>query len=102
MHEYDVNRNQLAEKAGVARSFITRVLSGNVNVTTSTMAKLAHALDAKVCVHIAPKPTKVYFMESNDHASWTALAQSSASDTPVANERSDEVETKQVNIAAWG
>lgn len=101
MDETDVNRNQLADRAGVARSFITRVLSGNANVTTSTMAKLAHALDTKVCVHLAPKAAKVYFMESHDGSTWSALAQADASDRTAVRERSEAVETKQLDIPAW-
>lgn len=63
MDEESVNRKQLAERVGVQPSYITRVLNGDANFTALTMARLAHALGARVAVHLAPKEADVRWVD---------------------------------------
>lgn len=59
MEAENINRAQLAALVGTKPSYITRVLNGNTNFTALTMARLAHALGARVAVHLAPKDADV-------------------------------------------
>lgn len=44
MKELGVNQTTLAKRMKVSRPYITKVLSGDVNFSFTTAAKLAHAL----------------------------------------------------------
>ena len=59
MEAENISRAQLASLVGKKPSYITRVLDGNSNFTAMTMARLAHALGARVAVHLAPKDADV-------------------------------------------
>jgi len=48
MDEQRISRTELAERIGVKRQFITRILNGNPNITLLTLVKVATALNAKL------------------------------------------------------
>ena len=48
MDEQGISRSELADRIGVKRQFITRILSGNPNITLLTLVKVATALNAKI------------------------------------------------------
>jgi transcriptional regulator with XRE-family HTH domain len=54
MHEQDVNRTELARRAGVSKSNITQLLSGDHNMRLTTVADLLYALDSKLTVSPVP------------------------------------------------
>jgi transcriptional regulator with XRE-family HTH domain len=51
----DLTRKELAERLGVSQPTLSRWLSGNENLTVSTMCRLAAAMDAAVHIHVADK-----------------------------------------------
>jgi transcriptional regulator with XRE-family HTH domain len=44
MEEKGLNQSQLAEKMGVSRGYISRILSGNENMSIKNVAKVLHVL----------------------------------------------------------
>ncbi len=48
MHEQKLNQTALAEKTGKPKSYVSRVLSGTVNLTLKTVAEFEAALGADV------------------------------------------------------
>jgi plasmid maintenance system antidote protein VapI len=56
-----LSRKELAERVGVSQPTLSRWLSGNENLTISTMCRLAAAVDAAVHIHVADK---------NDRGRW--------------------------------
>ena len=48
MDEQGISRSELADRIGVKRQFITRILNGNPNITLLTLVKVATALNAKI------------------------------------------------------
>jgi transcriptional regulator with XRE-family HTH domain len=50
----NVNQSELAKRMGVSKSSVSRILSGNRNMTLETLAKMAFALDCKVDVQLKP------------------------------------------------
>ena len=63
MDESGVSRTQLAERMGVSRAYITRILRTDYNLTAETMVKVALALEARVSLHLHPKATRVRWQE---------------------------------------
>jgi len=55
MDENQITRSELARRLNVKRSFITRVLSGDENVTLKTLLKLSRALVCELKVSIGNK-----------------------------------------------
>lgn len=55
MEEFGLSKSELAEKMGVKRSFVTRLLSGNNNFTLETMVRIARSLDCSLRSHLEPK-----------------------------------------------
>ncbi|HSK79778.1 MAG TPA: helix-turn-helix transcriptional regulator [Thermoanaerobaculia bacterium] len=53
----------LASRLGVSTAQVSKVLSGQENVTIETMAKFADALDAVVHIHVAKKGVQVQWRE---------------------------------------
>lgn len=51
----DLSRKELAERVGVSQPTLSRWLSGNENLTVSTMCRLAAAMDAAIHIHVADK-----------------------------------------------
>jgi transcriptional regulator with XRE-family HTH domain len=50
MQSQGVTRSALAKRIGSSPAYISKLFSGPANISAETMTKLAHALDAKVCM----------------------------------------------------
>jgi transcriptional regulator with XRE-family HTH domain len=59
----NVQGKDLATRLGVSATQVSKVLSGQENVTVETMAKFADALDAIVHVHVAKRGMQVQWQE---------------------------------------
>lgn len=66
-----LSRKELAERVGVSQPTLSRWLSGNENLTVSTMCRLAAAMDAAVHIHVADK---------NDRGRWLSEAGMASND----------------------
>jgi transcriptional regulator with XRE-family HTH domain len=66
MDQIGLSRADLARKLGTSQAAITNTLRGDANLTIDRMARLAHALDSTVHVHLAPAATKVRWFEVHD------------------------------------
>lgn len=47
MKELGLSKNEVAERAGMKPSALSRIISGEQNLTLATIAKLEHALDVR-------------------------------------------------------
>lgn len=54
MQEKDINKAQLSRLAGVSKSNITQLLSGDHNMQLTTIADLLYALDSKLSISAVP------------------------------------------------
>ena len=54
MEEKGVSKAELAKRAGVSKSNITQLLSGDHNMRLTTVADLLYSLDSKLEVSVAP------------------------------------------------
>lgn len=59
MKRSDVSRTELAERAELHPSQVTRILSGDHNMTVRTMAKLAAALGIELRLELGDRPVAV-------------------------------------------
>lgn len=59
MEHRRLNQVEFAEKAGVAKQFLTKIFRGG-NCTIETMVKLAFALDYKLSIHLSPRTNVGY------------------------------------------
>jgi len=55
MDRQGVNRRELAQRVGVSRQHITKLLNGSVNVTLRTLVKIACALESRPSFTLAPR-----------------------------------------------
>jgi len=55
MEELNINRTELAERLGVKKPFVTKLLNGNHNLTVKTMVSIAQALECELVLDICPK-----------------------------------------------
>jgi transcriptional regulator with XRE-family HTH domain len=55
MQEQKLKRVDLAERLNVSKSFITKILNGNPNMTVKTMVSIANALNCNLWVDLYPK-----------------------------------------------
>ena len=55
MRERDMSRVELAQRLGVSKAFVTKLLNGNTNLTIRTMVSLAAALECELLVDIQPR-----------------------------------------------
>ncbi len=55
MEELDINRSELAERLGVSKAFVTKLLNGNPNLTIKTMMSLADVLGCDLNLDLYPK-----------------------------------------------
>ena len=56
--QQNLNQTQLAARAGMNASKISLIETSSKNVTLSTLARVAHALDAKVRIEFVPRKRK--------------------------------------------
>ncbi|HEX6901013.1 MAG TPA: helix-turn-helix transcriptional regulator [Thermoanaerobaculia bacterium] len=59
----DVHGKNLAARLGISPTQVSKVLSGQENITVETMAKFADALDAVVHIHVAKRGVQVEWRE---------------------------------------
>ena len=74
MNVRGISKAELAKLAGVSAPYITRVMSGNANLSMQSMAKLAKALGSVVHVHVAPRGIAVDWVEEYRKSSRNRLA----------------------------
>jgi len=65
MSQQGITRAELARKLGTSAAAITQTLRGDANLSIERMARLAHALDAALHVHLAPANSKVHWLETH-------------------------------------
>src|SRR6266571_1109100 len=56
MQERNMSRVELAQRLGVSKAFVTKLLNGNPNLTIRTMVSIADALECKLLIDIPPCP----------------------------------------------
>ncbi len=59
MEELKINRVELANRLGVSKAFVTKLLNGNPNMTIKTIISIALALDCQLYQDIYPQGFKV-------------------------------------------
>jgi transcriptional regulator with XRE-family HTH domain len=78
MQQLEVHRAELARRLGTSAAAVTMALRGDANLTLERMARMAHALDATVHVHVAPRAASVKWFESHDGAKAERQANAAA------------------------
>lgn len=63
MDEQGVTKSALAKRIDSSPAYISKLFGGPANISAETMAKLAHALDAKVHIHLASKDASVRWFD---------------------------------------
>ncbi len=69
MDEKGINKTKLSRLAGVSKSNITQLLSGDQNMRLTTVADLLYALDSKLAVSAVPLDIDS-IRESTDFNQW--------------------------------
>lgn len=59
MERAGINRSELAERMGVPPSRITKMLSGDSNLTIETLVRASHAVGAELKIRFQPAKTSV-------------------------------------------
>lgn len=59
LKELNLSRTELANKLGVSKAFITKLLNGNPNLTIKTMVSIAKALDCNLELDLCPKEYEI-------------------------------------------
>ena len=54
MDKRNISRSALAERLGVNRAYISKILNAPPNLTVRSIAAIAIALDAKACIELVP------------------------------------------------
>lgn len=98
MQERDISKAELAEIAGVSKSNITQLLSGDQNMRLSTVADLLFALRARL--EVKPVPVEIELNDILDSTSsitqddWTfvgSFATASSGYETIHNQEADEL-----------
>ena len=55
MRDQNMSRAEIAERLGVSRAYVTKILNGNPNLTIKTMLRLAEALGRELSIQFVPK-----------------------------------------------
>ena len=55
MRDQQISRAEVAERLGVSRAYVTKVLNGNPNLTIRTLLKLSDALGRELAIRFVPK-----------------------------------------------
>lgn len=66
MQQVRLSRADLARRLGTSAAAVTVALRGDANLTIDRMVRMAHALDAQICVHVAAKSSHVRWFEVHD------------------------------------
>jgi transcriptional regulator with XRE-family HTH domain len=96
MLQLKVNRAELARRLGTSAAAVTMALRGDANLTLDRMARMAHALEALVNVHVAPQTASVKWFELHDGATDEQLANAAT----WARMKSEEQNGRPVSTAA--
>jgi len=54
-----LKKKDLADRLGVSRPYISKILRGDANLTIETIGRLAYALDAEATINLRPKESKI-------------------------------------------
>lgn len=54
MEELGINRSQLAERLGVSRAMVTKMLRGNTNFTVRSLVELSRTLKCRISIQLPP------------------------------------------------
>jgi len=55
MSELNINRTEFAQRLGVSKAFVTKLLNGNPNLTIKTMMSIADVLNCDLNLDLYPK-----------------------------------------------
>src|SRR2546430_5861333 len=61
MRDQQISRAEVAERLGVSRAYVTKVLNGNTNLTIKTLLKLSDALGRELAIRFVPNPDRKLF-----------------------------------------
>jgi len=64
MDREGVNASELAKRLGVSRPMVSKLLSGETNVTIDTMVRAAHHLRSRLYLNLADEQASAKFMSS--------------------------------------
>ena len=78
-----LKRTELAEKLKTNRGYVTRILDTEYNLTIETMARIAHALDARISLHMHPKDSDVRWVEETSQVVQRSRISPSPHPSPV-------------------
>jgi len=67
-----MSQKEYAEKADVSAGYVSRVLSGNENLSLRTLVKLARALDLELDLRAYPK-APIFHQIEQDEQDWSML-----------------------------
>lgn len=65
MDEQKISKTALAEKAGVSKSYVSKVLGGDTNFTIDSMAKFMFALGLRLNIETSPLHDKFEYPKSS-------------------------------------
>jgi transcriptional regulator with XRE-family HTH domain len=68
MDREGVNASELAKRLGVSRPMVSKLLSGEANVTIETMVKAAYHLSSRLYLNLADEQASAKFMSSYTNA----------------------------------
>lgn len=66
MEHMGISRSELAQKLNTSPAAITNTLRGDANLSIERMVRLTHALDSTLHLHIAPRASRMHWMEVHD------------------------------------
>lgn len=70
MDREGVNASELAKRLGVSKPMVSKLLSGETNVTIDTMVKAAHHLRSRLYLNLADEQASAKFMSSYTNAGF--------------------------------
>jgi transcriptional regulator with XRE-family HTH domain len=73
MQEQKISRAELAKRLDVSKSFITKLLNGNPNMTIKTMVAIAAMLDCRLNLDIYNKEYRAINLYAPDDRSFTTF-----------------------------
>ncbi|XZG69261.1 helix-turn-helix domain-containing protein [Chitinibacteraceae bacterium HSL-7] len=63
LNKLDISRSELADRLGTSKAYITKMLRGDANLTIESMARIATALDGRLCMMIAGRDNRARWFE---------------------------------------
>lgn len=73
----NLNKSQLGKKIGKSRQYVNKILDEDkrVNFTIDTMAKIAHAIDCRLDIHVLKKNEEAQIFRTLDHREVRPVSQ---------------------------